>query len=112
AYSPPRSEVPRDFPWEQLEGRPLYRPKGCRACRNLGYTGRLGIYELLVTTEDVRQLAHDRASSWKVKQAAMQHGMQTLRMDGWQKVLAGTTSIDEIAAATKGDRDLVMDRKQ
>jgi len=111
AYSPPRSEVPRDFPWEQLEGRPLYRPKGCRACRNLGYTGRLGIYELLVTTEDVRQLAHDRASSWKVKQAAMQHGMQTLRMDGWQKVLAGTTSIDEIAAATKGDRDLVMDRK-
>jgi type II secretory ATPase GspE/PulE/Tfp pilus assembly ATPase PilB-like protein len=42
----------------------------------------------------------------------MQHGMQTLRMDGWQKVLAGTTSIDEIAAATKGDRDLVMDRKQ
>jgi len=105
AYQPALRDLPRDFPVDQLAGRPLYRSKGCRACRNLGYVGRLGIYELMVTTDDVRQLAHDRASSWKVKQAAMAQGMASLRMDGWQKVLVGTTSIDEITTATKGDRE-------
>jgi general secretion pathway protein E/type IV pilus assembly protein PilB len=105
AYHPSPTDLPRDFPVDQLAGRPLYRPKGCRACRQLGYLGRLGIYELMVTTDEVRQLAHDRASSWKVKQAAMAQGMASLRMDGWQKVLAGTTSVDEITTATKGDRE-------
>ena len=105
AYDPIPADLPRDFPIESLQGRPLYRSVGCRACRNLGYRGRLGIYELMVTTDEVRQLAHDRASSWKVKQMAVSQGMISLRMDGWQKVLAGTTSIDEIASATKGDRE-------
>ena len=110
-YDPNPSELPRDFPLDQLQGRKLYRPTGCRACRNLGYLGRLGIYELMVTNDEVRQLAHDRASSWKVKQAAVRNGMCSLRLDGWKKVLLGTTSIEEIATATKGDREGLLDRK-
>jgi general secretion pathway protein E/type IV pilus assembly protein PilB len=59
---------------------------------------------LLVTTEEVRRLAHENASSWDLKKAAVQSGMTTLRMDGWKKVVAGATSVDEVARVTKGDR--------
>jgi general secretion pathway protein E len=104
AYHPSKDDVPSDFPWEELEGKPLYRSVGCRTCRNVGYTGRMGIYELMVTTEEVRQLAHDRVSSWEIKQAALRAGMRTLRMDAWQKAIQGKTSIDEVIRVTKGDR--------
>lgn len=103
AYTPKPEDVPRDFPWHKLEGRPLYRPIGCRTCRNLGYSGRFGIYELLATTEKVRQLAHDRKSSFEIKQAAIESGMLTLRDDAFRKAMDGDTSIDEVLRATKGD---------
>jgi general secretion pathway protein E len=104
AYTPTRDELPPDFPWELLDGQPLYRAVGCRTCRNVGYSGRFGIYELLVTTEDVRQLAHDRVSSWEIKQAALKQGMRTLRVDAWAKAIEGRTSVDEVVRVTKGDR--------
>lgn len=102
-YHPKQDELPRDFPWEQLQGNPIYVAEGCRACRGLGYAGRFGIYELLITNEEVRQLAHDRASSFEIKKLALKHGMLTLRMDAFRKVLEGTTSMDEVLRATKGD---------
>lgn len=104
AYHPKLEDVPADFPFAQLDGKPLYRAVGCRTCRNVGYGGRMGIYELMVTTEEVRQLAHDRVSSWQIKQAALKNGMRTLRMDAWQKAIEGRTSIDEVLRVTKGDR--------
>lgn len=103
AYQPNEGDLPPDFPWEKLSG-PLYRPVGCRECRNLGYRGRQGIYEMMVTTNDVRQLAHDRASTWSIKQKAIQNGMKTLRDDGWVKAMKGTTSVDEVLRVTKGDQ--------
>jgi general secretion pathway protein E/type IV pilus assembly protein PilB len=104
AYQPRRDEVPDDFPWDQLGAGKLYRASGCRICRQVGYAGRFGIYELLVTTEEVRQLAHDRVSAFEIKKAGIRGGMKTLRMDGWRKVIEGTTSMDEVLRATKGDR--------
>lgn len=104
AYKPNKEDLPSDFPWEELGDRPLYRSVGCRTCRNVGYTGRFGIYELMVTTEEIRQLAHERVSSWTIKQAALKQGMRTLRMDAWLKALEGRTSIDEVVRVTKGDR--------
>jgi len=104
AYHPKPEDVPADFPLDQLDGKQLYRAVGCRTCRNVGYGGRMGIYELMVTTEEVRQLAHDRVSSWQIKQAALKNGMRTLRMDAWQKAIEGRTSIDEVIRVTKGDR--------
>ena len=103
-YHPKTEDLPSDFPWEQLDGKPLYRSVGCRTCRNVGYMGRFGIYELMVTTEDIRQLAHDRVSSWTIKQAALKQGMLTLRQDAWTKAIRGMTSIDEVVRVTKGDR--------
>lgn len=103
-YTPRQDELPADFPWEALDGRPLFRSTGCRECRNVGYSGRLGIYELLVTTDEVRQMAHDGASTWQVKKAAVEGGMRTLRDDGWRKAISGRTSVDEILRVTKGDQ--------
>ncbi len=105
AYQPRTEDLPPDFPWDHLSGKPLYKSVGCRNCRNVGYAGRFGIYELLVTTEEVRQLAHDRVSSWTIKQAALKQGMRSLRYDAWQKAIAGITSVDEVMRVTKGDRN-------
>ena len=103
-YRPSREDLPDDFPIDQLqEGAVIYRATGCRACRDVGYRGRLGIFELLVTTESIRQLAHDRSSTWAIKQAAVRDGMRTLRQDGWVKVLIGRTTVDEVVRATKGN---------
>ncbi len=104
AYHPKSDDLPSDFPWNRLEDRPLYRSVGCRACRNVGYLGRVGIYELLVTNEDIRQLAHDRVSSYEIRTMALKHGMRTLRMDAWDKAMAGTTTVEEVLRVTKGDR--------
>ncbi len=104
AYSPVQDELPKDFPFEQLDGRPIYRSVGCRKCRDVGYVGRMGVYELLVTTDSIRALAHDRASTWEIKKAALAEGMQTLRDDGWRKVMAGQTTVEEVLRITKSDR--------
>lgn len=103
-WEPGRDDLPDDFPWEKLDGRPLYHAQGCRECRDLGYTGRMGIYELMVTTDDIRQLAHDRVSTWEIKKAAAANGLITLRDDGWRKAVEGKTSIDEVLRITKSDR--------
>ena len=105
-YFPQRGELPKDFPWDEYEqaGLPLYRSQGCRHCRQLGFAGRQGIFELCLTTDSVRQLAHDRASSWEIRQAALEGGMRTLRQDAWLKVLNGITTVDEVLRVTKSDR--------
>ncbi len=104
AFQPQRADLPDDFPWDKLDGKPLYRGPGCRECRGVGYRGRVGIYELLLTTDQIRQLAHDRASTWEIKRTALAEGMHTLRDDAWTKAIAGTTSLDEVVRVTKSDR--------
>ncbi len=102
-YTPSKDEMPSDFPWDLAANAQLYRPVGCRECRQVGYSGRMGIYELLTTNDEIRQLAQDRASSWILRKAAVKAGMRTLRMDAWDKVIAGTTSVDEVLRVTKGE---------
>lgn len=101
AYLPESDELPRDFPKEALHENRVYRANGCRQCRGTGYSGRLGIYELLVNNDEVRQLATDRKPANIIKQAAVAAGMRTLRQDGWSKVLSGQTSIAEVLRVTK-----------
>jgi len=103
AVQPDRGDLPRDFPWDHLANRPLYQPVGCRECRNVGYAGRLGIYELLVSSEPIRELAQKRASSWDLRRQAVTEGMRTLRMDAWDKCATGVTSVDEVVRVTKGE---------
>jgi type II secretory ATPase GspE/PulE/Tfp pilus assembly ATPase PilB-like protein len=108
-YEPTKDELPSDFPWDKKDG-PLFKAVGCRECRNTGYRGRMGVYELMVTTNDIRELAHDRASSWKLMQLAMKNGMRSLRQDGWLKVLHGVSTVDEVVTNAKSDHGLLMKR--
>ncbi len=106
AYRPDPAELPDDFPFERMEnecGGHIFKPVGCRECRQVGYRGRSGIYELMVTTNRVRELTGRNSTAWEVKRVALEEGMRTLRMDGWEKVLAGQSSIEEIARVTKRD---------
>jgi general secretion pathway protein E/type IV pilus assembly protein PilB len=102
-YRPTPENVPEDFPLDKVPSGGIYRAVGCRECRNVGYWGRLGIFELLVTTEKVRQLSHDRSSTWVINQASLDEGMRPLREDGWLKVLDGRSSVEEVVRVTKGN---------
>ncbi|MYN05620.1 secretion system protein E, partial [Pseudoduganella sp. DS3] len=76
----------------------LYRPVGCKECSK-GYKGRIGLHELLVPGERTRQLVRERASAPQLRNAALAEGMQTLKMDGIGKILAGLTDVKAVRAA-------------
>jgi general secretion pathway protein E len=81
----------------------LYRPKGCSHCENKGFTGRMGIYELLVADDTVGALVLASADAMTIKRAAQGQGMDSLRDDGARKVLLGQTTVEEVVAATQED---------
>ena len=88
---------------EWLKGVELYRAVGCEECRGTGYLGRIGLYELLLVDETITELIMDRSSSSEIKEAAQRRGLVTLREEGWQKVLEGITSVEEITRVTHED---------
>ena len=104
ACMPTHDEVPFDFPLDEVTSEsPVYRAVGCRSCRGTGYSGRKGIYELLVTNDEIRQAATDRAGSVEIRRSALKNGMRSLRQDGWRKVASGLTSVEEVLRVTKSD---------
>jgi len=93
-----------NFPIGRLAAEgPIYEAVGCDECRGNGYKGRTGIFEILPVNDDVRPLIIAHASASDIKAEALKHGMRTLREDGWDKVLAGITTIDEILRVTEDD---------
>ena len=74
----------------------FYHAVGCSACSGTGYRGRLALHEVMTVTEDIERLAVARASSAEIMRMATAQGMLTLRQDGWAKVRAGLTSIEEV----------------
>jgi general secretion pathway protein E/type IV pilus assembly protein PilB len=89
-----RDELPADL--QLPEDSQLYRAVGCRECNHTGYSGRVAIFELLISNSRIRRLCMDQAPASEIRAAAVQQGMQTLRETGWQRVLAGETSLDEL----------------
>lgn len=81
----------------------LYRAKGCPACNNKGYSGRTGIYELMIIDDDIRNLILKRADANSIKVLAIERGMRTLRHDGISKVLAGLTTLQELITAIQAE---------
>lgn len=100
-YRPEPGELPKDFPACDVEQ--LYRPVGCRECRDIGYSGRMGTYELLTTDDTIREMCADRVSATKVRKHAVEHGMLTLRQCGWLHAINGITSVEDVIRITKGD---------
>ena len=82
---------------------PRANDDGCPECRGRGYKGRVGIFEVLFMTDEIRALALKQASTSELRQLAIQLGMKSLREDGWQKVVAGQTTVDEILKLTMED---------
>lgn len=78
----------------------LYKGEGCRACSNTGYKGRMGVYEVMVVNEEIRQLVVEEASADRIREAAMRAGMRTLRQDGILKALEGHTTVEEVFRVT------------
>lgn len=74
----------------------IFQPKGCIACSNTGYKGRQGVFEFLQVTNEIKQLILKRSGVQEIKELAMSQGMHTLRQEGIDKVLDGTTSIEEV----------------
>ena len=81
----------------------FYRTAGCSACDGKGFSGRLGIYELLIADDAVGAMVLKNADAQSIKRAARGQGMDSLRDDGARKVLAGITTVQEVVAATQED---------
>lgn len=88
----------KKFVQENLEGREVtfYKGKGCNECNLTGFRGRTAIYEILIVNKTIKELILQRVSTNTIKEEAIKNGMKTLGMSGWNKVVKGLTSIDEI----------------
>ncbi len=85
------------FPFERLESQPrLYKAVGCERCGGTGYRGRVGIYELMVVTEEIREMILRRVSTAEISRSAERAGMMRLREDGLLKAARGMTTIEEV----------------
>ena len=79
---------------------PAHQPKGCARCGHSGYKGRLGLYEVMVVTDEIRRMTIARASADDIASEAVRQGMRRLREDGLEKVRLGRTSLAEVARVT------------
>ena len=94
-------------PWQAEKPQQIYHAKGCLECRMTGYSGRIGIYEILLMSAAQRPLITAEADFTLIRDQAYRDGMKPLRISGAMKVAAGTTTVDEVlkaAPALSGDR--------
>ena len=100
-YVPTREEaLAMGVPLDALASRPLRRGRGCLQCRQTGYSGRDGIFEILPITDAIRRLVAEHADSSKLFDAGRNAGMRTLREAAVEKVLNGTTTVSEMVRVT------------
>jgi type II secretion system protein E len=102
------------FPEADIQTAKFWHGAGCEECRQQGYQGRKGIYELLLVSEAMRPLIMNRANATTIAQRAIEAGMRTLRTDGWNKVKAGVTTIEEVLRVTQMEemRDALSDKEK
>jgi len=83
------------------EGATIMRGKGCPKCNQSGFMGRLGIFELMFLTDEIKTLVDGRRSAAEIRKLAIDQGMKTLRQDGIEKVLRGVTTLEEVLRVTE-----------
>ena len=100
-YAPSYEEsLALNIPFEELSQRTLKKGRGCLHCRQTGYSGRDGIFEILPITDGIRRLISEQADSVKLFDAGREAGMRTLREAAIEKVLSGTTTVSEMVRVT------------
>lgn len=87
----------------QLAKATVMKPVGCEKCRGKGYRGRMGIFEIFVADDELRQMINRNATTLQLRHRTRELGMRTLREDGIRKVLAGLTTPEEVISSTMGD---------
>jgi type II secretory ATPase GspE/PulE/Tfp pilus assembly ATPase PilB-like protein len=93
------------FDPDEYANRDFFRGRGCERCNQHGYRGRTAIHEIMVLNSDLRRRVIRSEPASRLKKAAVKYGMHTLRMDGWEKCLLGSTTIDEVMSITASDTD-------
>ena len=99
-YDPDPDKLPDDF--KLAPGEKLYRGGGCRKCRNTGYHGRTGLFELMLMTDAVCEKIMARSPSSSIAAVGQAEGLRLLREDGWAKVRAGLTTPEEVMRCARG----------
>jgi len=95
AYTPPVEAFRRLNLSMDLESVTFYRGRGCERCRQTGYRGRIGVFELMTISDHIRELILRKAPTHELRQAGLEAGMMTLRQDAMQKILEGITTMEE-----------------
>jgi type IV pilus assembly protein PilB len=88
-----------------VRGKKFFYGRGCDRCNNTGHRGRMGIYELLIMTDELRDLVANGASTDALRNACRRQGMQTLRVSGMNAIYRGLTTIDEVVRETTMDEE-------
>ncbi len=103
-YKPKPEEIASvGYDPKEFADRTFYKGAGCDRCNNSGYRGRTAIHEIFVNDPELRQMIIRVEPATKLKKVAVKKGMRTLRMDAWEKVLLGQTTIQEVLRVTVGD---------
>jgi general secretion pathway protein E/type IV pilus assembly protein PilB len=99
-YVPDKAgRLPPDFGWQP--GQKLHRGRGCKECRQTGFSGRRALYELLVMTDELREMVLQRASASQLENRGRQHGFVLMREAGWDLCRRGLTTAEEVLRVTK-----------
>jgi type IV pilus assembly protein PilB len=97
---PSKTLIEIGFPPEAVGAFKLYKGRGCGTCNGTGYKGRVGLYEVMETSEGIRDLIMVGATAVEIKRKALEEGMLTLRMSGLEKIKNGVTTIEEVLRET------------
>jgi len=101
----PEALVDVGFSPEEAKKVSIYKPHGCSVCNNTGYKGRIGLFEVMEVTDDIKDLILNRAQSYQIKKKAIEQGMTTLRQSGLIKIKEGITSLEEVLRETIRDSE-------
>ena len=99
-HMPAQALIDVGFPKAEVGGFKLYKGRGCPTCNNTGYRGRVGLYEVMEISDEIRELILAGASSMELKKKAIDEGMISLRLSGLQKVRDGLTTVEEVVRET------------
>jgi type IV pilus assembly protein PilB len=97
----PSDDMKEFLEMQGFSGKKTFRGKGCEKCRKTGYSGRLGIYELMVMDDSLRDLVTRNPDVTNLRKVCRERGLVSLREDGFQKVMSGLTTVDEILRVTE-----------
>ncbi len=101
----PGEHVLRDAGFQEQGGRAFSKGAGCSQCHNSGFRGRLGIYEVMEVTVEIRRLIHHAAPAHELRETLRDHGIKTLRQAGVELAMSGASSLEEVLRATHVDEE-------